>query len=114
MSRRDAAERTDHLRGEVRGDLAPRQAALRRVGERHGGVEVRAGDRAERQDERDEACARGERVGEQRDRDVPAFVVAQLLGAAAATAVFRWLVPALPETAARVLDRGADEEEGAP
>jgi len=28
--------------------------------------------------------------------DVPAFVTAQLLGAAAATVVFRWLVPALP------------------
>ena len=37
--------------------------------------------------------------------DVPAFVVAQLLGAAAATVVFRWLVPALPNTAARVIDR---------
>ena len=31
--------------------------------------------------------------------DVIPFVVAQLLGAAAATAVFRWLVPALPATA---------------
>jgi glycerol uptake facilitator-like aquaporin len=37
--------------------------------------------------------------------DVPAFVVAQLLGAAAATVVFRWLVPALPKTAAQVIDR---------
>jgi glycerol uptake facilitator-like aquaporin len=36
-----------------------------------------------------------------RPRDVPAFLVAQLLGAAAATVIFRWLVPALPETAAR-------------
>jgi glycerol uptake facilitator-like aquaporin len=33
-----------------------------------------------------------------RPADVPAFVVAQLLGAAAATALFHWLVPALPET----------------
>jgi glycerol uptake facilitator-like aquaporin len=31
--------------------------------------------------------------------DVPAFVVAQLLGAAAATLLFRWLVPALPAEA---------------
>jgi len=29
--------------------------------------------------------------------DAPGFVVAQLLGAAAATLLFRWLVPALPE-----------------
>ena len=28
--------------------------------------------------------------------DVPGFIVAQLLGAAAATGLFRWLVPALP------------------
>jgi len=31
--------------------------------------------------------------------DVPAFVAAQLAGAAAATVLFRWLVPALPEDA---------------
>jgi glycerol uptake facilitator-like aquaporin len=31
--------------------------------------------------------------------DVPGFVAAQLLGAAAATMLFRWLIPALPETA---------------
>jgi glycerol uptake facilitator-like aquaporin len=35
--------------------------------------------------------------------DAPAFIVAQLLGAAAATALFRWLVPALPERAAEVV-----------
>ena len=35
--------------------------------------------------------------------DVPGFVVAQLLGAAAATGLFRWLVPALPATAADVV-----------
>jgi glycerol uptake facilitator-like aquaporin len=34
-----------------------------------------------------------------RPGDVPAFIVAQALGAAAATALFRWLVPALPATA---------------
>jgi glycerol uptake facilitator-like aquaporin len=32
--------------------------------------------------------------------DVPAFVVAQLFGAAAATALFRWLVPTAPSAAA--------------
>lgn len=34
--------------------------------------------------------------------DVPAFVVAQALGGALATTLFRWLVPALPRTADRV------------
>lgn len=43
--------------------------------------------------------------------DVPGFVVAQLLGAAAATATFRWLVPSLPSVAARVVDRSGVEEE---
>lgn len=38
-----------------------------------------------------------------RPADVPAFVTAQLAGAAAATWVFRWLVPALPQSAARVV-----------
>jgi glycerol uptake facilitator-like aquaporin len=40
--------------------------------------------------------------------DAPGFIVAQLLGAAAATALFRWLVPALPQTADRVVDRATD------
>ena len=40
-----------------------------------------------------------------RPTDVPGFIVAQLLGAAAATALFRWLVPALPATAHRVAAR---------
>jgi glycerol uptake facilitator-like aquaporin len=39
-----------------------------------------------------------------RPMDVPGFVVAQLLGAAAATATFRWLVPALPTVAERVVE----------
>jgi glycerol uptake facilitator-like aquaporin len=43
--------------------------------------------------------------------DVPAFIVAQLAGAAASTALFRWLVPALPTTADRVVDRDAPTEE---
>jgi glycerol uptake facilitator-like aquaporin len=38
-----------------------------------------------------------------RPADVPAFVVAQFAGAFAATLLFRWLVPALPETAERVV-----------
>jgi glycerol uptake facilitator-like aquaporin len=39
-----------------------------------------------------------------RPSDVPGFVVAQLLGAAAATALFRWMAPALPTTATRDAD----------
>ena len=46
-----------------------------------------------------------------RPADVPGFVLAQLLGAAAATITFRWLVPALPETASRVVDRPDPQEE---
>lgn len=44
--------------------------------------------------------------------DVPGFVIAQLLGAAAATATFRWLVPVLPTVAPRVVDRPQPEELG--
>jgi glycerol uptake facilitator-like aquaporin len=46
-----------------------------------------------------------------RPADVPGFVVAQLLGAAAATVLFRWLVPSLPSVADRVVDRAAPTEE---
>jgi glycerol uptake facilitator-like aquaporin len=35
--------------------------------------------------------------------DVPGFIVAQLAGATAATALFRWLVPALPDVAGDVV-----------
>jgi glycerol uptake facilitator-like aquaporin len=38
-----------------------------------------------------------------RPMDVPGFIVAQLGGAFTATVLFRWLVPALPETAERVV-----------
>jgi len=38
-----------------------------------------------------------------RPADVPPFLVAQLLGAAAATLLFRWLVPALPQIAAQAV-----------
>jgi glycerol uptake facilitator-like aquaporin len=43
-----------------------------------------------------------------RPRDVPAFVVAQLIGAAAATILFRWLVPTLPADASSVVVPHAD------
>jgi len=38
-----------------------------------------------------------------RPADAPGFILAQLAGAAAATALFRWLVPSLPKDAARVV-----------
>jgi glycerol uptake facilitator-like aquaporin len=38
-----------------------------------------------------------------RPADAPGFIVAQLAGAASATAVFRWLVPSLPEDAEKVV-----------
>jgi glycerol uptake facilitator-like aquaporin len=38
-----------------------------------------------------------------RPNDVPAFLAAQLLGAGAATALFRWLVPSLPRQAPEVV-----------
>jgi glycerol uptake facilitator-like aquaporin len=38
-----------------------------------------------------------------RPADVPAFIVAQAIGAAAATMLFQWLVPALPQSAEAVI-----------
>ncbi|HEX8847030.1 MAG TPA: MIP/aquaporin family protein [Pyrinomonadaceae bacterium] len=38
-----------------------------------------------------------------RPADAPAFIIAQLAGAAAATALFRWLVPRLPKEASAVV-----------
>ena len=38
-----------------------------------------------------------------RPADAPGFITAQLIGAAAATALFRWLVPALPRSAQDVI-----------
>jgi glycerol uptake facilitator-like aquaporin len=35
--------------------------------------------------------------------DVPGFVLAQFVGATVATLLFRWLVPALPETASDIV-----------
>jgi glycerol uptake facilitator-like aquaporin len=45
-----------------------------------------------------------------RPADAPGFIVAQLLGAAASTALFRWLVPPLPAVADRVVARAPTEE----
>jgi glycerol uptake facilitator-like aquaporin len=45
-----------------------------------------------------------------RPADVPGFIVAQLLGAAAATALFRWLVPSLPAAAPRIVAKDVAHE----
>jgi glycerol uptake facilitator-like aquaporin len=48
-----------------------------------------------------------------RPLDVPAFILAQLIGAAAATILFRWLEPSLPSDAGAVMlphERGIDDE----
>jgi glycerol uptake facilitator-like aquaporin len=42
-----------------------------------------------------------------RPADAPGFIVAQLLGAASSTALFRWLVPSPPPVASAVGQRGA-------
>ena len=45
-----------------------------------------------------------------RPADAPGFVIAQLAGATAATALFRWLVPSLPEDAEKVIVPHAQPE----
>ena len=45
-----------------------------------------------------------------RPADAPGFVIAQLAGATAATALFRWLVPLLPEDAEKVIVPHAQPE----
>ena len=47
-----------------------------------------------------------------RPLDVPAFLVAQLLGAGVATLLFRWLIPTLPRDAARVVVPHGDQRPG--
>ena len=44
--------------------------------------------------------------------DVPAFIVAQLVGAVAATMLFRWLVPSLPAVAPEVVARHLERAAG--
>jgi glycerol uptake facilitator-like aquaporin len=43
--------------------------------------------------------------------DAPGFIGAQLAGAMAATALFRWLVPVLPAAPARAVSRVSSSEE---
>jgi len=46
-----------------------------------------------------------------RPADAPGFIAAQLAGAAAATVLFRWLVPSLPKDAEKVVVPHASAEE---
>ncbi|HEX4336887.1 MAG TPA: MIP/aquaporin family protein [Polyangiaceae bacterium] len=46
-----------------------------------------------------------------RAADVPGFIVAQLVGAAASTATFAWLVPGLPKVASRVVEARQEQED---
>jgi glycerol uptake facilitator-like aquaporin len=46
-----------------------------------------------------------------RPSDVPGFILAQLVGAAVATMLFRWLVPSLPQTADAVILPHHDREQ---
>jgi hypothetical protein len=50
---------------DVRMDFAPRHAVLPSVGDRHDGIEMRAGDATEREDKRDEDRACRDCVGEE-------------------------------------------------
>jgi glycerol uptake facilitator-like aquaporin len=45
-----------------------------------------------------------------RPADAPGFIAAQLAGAIAATVVFRWMVPSLPNQAAEILVAHSPEE----
>ena len=47
-----------------------------------------------------------------RPEDAPGFIAAQLAGAAAATALFRWLAPALPKNARAVAASSAESRAG--
>ena len=69
---RHADEGPDELRRDVARHLAPGQAPLARIRQRHDRIEVRARDRSEGDDQRDQRRARREGVGEQRERDVRA------------------------------------------
>ena len=70
VCRRHAGECAGDLRRDVEWHFTPRDAALRSVGESHGGIEVRARDGAERQDQGQERRARRQGVREKSDGDV--------------------------------------------
>jgi hypothetical protein len=60
------------LRHDIAGNFVPAHSALARVGERHGGIEMCAGNRAECKNERNQRRARRQRIREKRDGDVAA------------------------------------------
>jgi hypothetical protein len=68
----DAGERPEHLGRDVDRDVAPPDAPLPGVGERHRGVEVRAGHRPEGQDQGHQPGAGRDGVRQERDRHVAA------------------------------------------
>jgi hypothetical protein len=72
MRDRHAREGARDLGEDVDRHVSPREPAAGRLRQGHRGVEVRPGDLAEGQDERDEGRAGGERVGEQGHRHVAA------------------------------------------
>ena len=82
----------------MRRDGARSVVAVRRRRVHHGGVLVHRVDIV--RESGGDARASGDRhVRRDPSRRRAGFIVAQLIGAAAATMVFRWLVPALPTTA---------------
>jgi hypothetical protein len=72
MRQPGAEHRADELRRDVRREQRARQQPAHRQHDRHGGVHVRAADRAEHLDQEVQAAGRRQRVGQQRDRDVAA------------------------------------------
>ena len=61
----DTDDCTRDLSEDVCFRVAPWEPTLRRIGQRHGGIEMRARDRAESQDQGDERGTRRDRVREQ-------------------------------------------------
>lgn len=72
MRRGDAGNRARELRHDISGHPPPRKRALDRGGDGDGGIEMRAGDRREGEDQRDQDRAGGDAVRQERDRHVPA------------------------------------------
>jgi hypothetical protein len=65
MRRRDAGERSNGLSTEIERNLAPREPALRGVGQRYGRVEMSTRDRTKSKDESHERRASRDGVGQE-------------------------------------------------
>ena len=72
-----ASNGPDDLRGDISGCHRPRQFASQCEGDAHGRIEMRAGERAEDQDQHGQDRAGRYRVAQKRERDVSA---GELLG----------------------------------